>query len=327
MWQGAELYKMEARNPETMERFGQGTPEDWIERNVYSPHSVLGIALMMVIDLALFGVIGLTIWAVQMIWIPLLAAGVINGVGHYWGYRSFQPEDASRNIVPWGILIGGEELHNNHHAYPASARLSSKWWEFDIGWLYIRTLALFGLATVKKVAPKVRLVPAKARCDEDTLHAVVTSRYDVLTRYGRSLRSACKDEIAQLRGRAHGCRLAPVQTLAPWRRAGIVRSGAGTPCGSAACQRDAPDGHSMRLDLTALWQRSSSTKEQLVRQLEDWCQRAETSGIAALRDFSRHLRRYQLAYYSMFASASTRTPLRILQTSPWHGSTTQRCGS
>ncbi len=296
MWQGAELYKMEARNPETMERFGQGTPEDWIERNVYSPHSVLGIALMMVIDLALFGVIGLTIWAVQMIWIPLLAAGVINGVGHYWGYRSFQPEDASRNIVPWGILIGGEELHNNHHAYPASARLSSKWWEFDIGWLYIRTLALFGLATVKKVAPKVRLVPAKARCDEDTLHAVVTSRYDVLTRYGRSLRSACKDEIAQLRGRAMGV---------DWHL--FKRSLRGEEQGLSAVDRERlaealrvsetlQTVHSMRLDLTALWQRSSSTKEQLVRQLEDWCQRAETSGIAALRDFSRHLRRYELAY-------------------------------
>ena len=129
-----------------MERFGQGTPDDWIERNVYSPHSVLGIAAMMVINLALFGFIGLTIWAVQMMWIPFFAAGVINGVGHYWGYRSFQAEDASRNIVPWGIIIGGEELHNNHHAYPSSARLSNKWWEFDIGWMYIRRHGSLGLA-------------------------------------------------------------------------------------------------------------------------------------------------------------------------------------
>src|SRR5688500_10048380 len=170
--QGTELYKKEAANRETMERYGQGTPDDWIERKLYTRFTVLGISLRLVMNRVLFGFIGLTIWAVQMAWIPFLAAGVINGVGHYWGYRTFQPTDASRNIVPWGILIGGEELHNNHHAYPASARLSSKWWEFDIGWLYIRTLALFGLATVKNVAPKIRLVPAKARCDEDTLHAV-----------------------------------------------------------------------------------------------------------------------------------------------------------
>ena len=296
MWQGAELYKIEALNQQTIDRFGQGTPEDWIERSVYSSHAVLGIAMMMVIDLVLFGFIGLTIWAVQMLWIPLLAAGVINGVGHYWGYRSFQPEDASRNIVPWGILIGGEELHNNHHAYPASARLSSKWWEFDIGWLYIRTLALCGLASVKNVAPKVRLVPAKARCDEDTLHAVVMSRYGVLTGYGRTLKSACKAEIAQLRGRAMGIdwRLfkrglhGEEQGLSPVDRERLAEA--------LRASETLQTVHSMRRDLTALWQRSSSTKEQLVRQLEDWCQRAETSGIGALRDFSRRLRRYQLAH-------------------------------
>lgn len=295
MWQGAELYKIEALNKETMERFGQGTPDDWIERNLYSSHTVLGIGAMMVIDLALFGFLGLTIWAVQMLWIPLLAAGVINGIGHYWGYRSFQAEDASRNIVPWGILIGGEELHNNHHAYPASARLSNKWWEFDIGWFYIRTLSLFGLATVKKVAPKVCLVAAKAQCDEDTLHAVVMSRYDVLTRYGRSLRSSCKSEIAQLSGRVAGVEWGVFNR---WLHSDEDKLSAGDRerlAGALRVSKTLHTVHSMRLELTALWQRSNSSKEQLVRQLENWCQRAERSGIVALHDFSKRLRRYQLA--------------------------------
>ncbi len=206
MWEGADLYKIEARNQETMERFGQGTPDDWIERNVYSKHSVLGIAAMMVINLALFGFIGLTIWAVQMMWIPLFAAGVINGVGHYWGYRSFQAEDASRNIVPWGIIIGGEELHNNHHAYPSSARLSNKWWEFDIGWLYIRLMEVCGLANVKKIAPKVTLVANKAQCDQDTLHAVIMNRYDVLAKYARSAEADVQRRNCASEGPRRACR-------------------------------------------------------------------------------------------------------------------------
>lgn len=151
--EGSELYRAEAKNKETMERYGYGTPDDWVENNVYTKHSALGVTLMMIINILLFGPIGITIWAIQMIWSPVMAAGIVNGVGHYWGYRNFQAEDESRNIVPWGILIGGEELHNNHHAYATSAKLSNKWYEFDIGWLYIRILEMMGLAKVKKVAP------------------------------------------------------------------------------------------------------------------------------------------------------------------------------
>ena len=148
--EGSELYRKESKNLETMERYGHGTPDDWIEREIYSKHSVKGVSLMLIIDLVLFGPIGLTMWAVQMAWSPFLAAGIINGVGHYWGYRNFQTEDASRNIIPWGILVGGEELHNNHHAYATSARLSNKWYEFDIGWMYICILKSMGLAQVRK---------------------------------------------------------------------------------------------------------------------------------------------------------------------------------
>src|SRR4051812_16801729 len=200
--EGSELYRKEAKNMETLERYGHGTPDDWMERNIYSRHSAKGVALMLIINLILFGPIGLTIWAIQMAWAPIMAAGMINGVGHFWGYRNFEAEDASRNIVPWGILIGGEELHNNHHAYPSSAQLSNKWWEFDIGWMYIRIMEIMGLARVKKIAPKLTLAADKTACDHETLQAVIMSRYDVLTRYAGSLKQTCIEEIADLKARA-----------------------------------------------------------------------------------------------------------------------------
>jgi len=295
MWEGADLYKKETKNLETLERFGQGTPDDWIERNLYSSHSVAGIAAMMIINVALFGFIGMTIWAVQMMWIPFFAAGIINGVGHYWGYRNFQAEDASRNIVPWGIIIGGEELHNNHHAYPSSAQLSNKWWEFDIGWMYIRLMEIFGLAHVKKVAPKVMLAADKTQCDQDTLHAVIMSRYDVLTRYARSVRQTCADEIAHLKARAVRVDRSMVKR---WLQNDEKKLSALELERMKEVLSNSQTLHtvySMRQELTSLWQRSTANKDELVRQLEDWCHRAEASGIIALRDFSLRLRRYQLA--------------------------------
>ena len=295
MWQGADLYKLEAKNAETLEKFGQGTPDDWMERNVYSAHSVGGIALMMIVDFALFGFIGLTIWAVQMMWIPVFAAGIINGVGHFWGYRNFQAEDASRNIVPWGILIGGEELHNNHHAYPSSARLSNKWWEFDIGWLYIRLLEIAGLAHVKKTAPKL-LVSNDTACDQDALQAIVLSRYEILTKYARSLKRTCAEELARLRAaqavkvdRKSVRRLldSDARKLSAFDRERVNEM--------LSNSKKLETVYSMREELTALWQRSTATKEQLVHELEDWCRRAEASGIEALQEFSQRLRRFRLA--------------------------------
>jgi len=198
MLEGTELYRRESRNHETIEKFSRGTPDDWIERHLYSRHSVAGPYTMLAIDVLLFGPIGITLFAIQMLWIPVLAAGVINGIGHYWGYRNFAAEDASRNILPWGILIGGEELHNNHHAYPSSAKLSSRWYEFDIGWLYIRTMEILGLARVKKVAAQVRLDEAKTVADAGTLDAIIAHRYDVLRRYGQLLRETYGRELPQL---------------------------------------------------------------------------------------------------------------------------------
>jgi stearoyl-CoA desaturase (delta-9 desaturase) len=208
-WQGTELYRAESRNQETMEKYSHGVPDDWIERNVYSRFSWQGVGLMLAVNLALFGPIGATIWAIQMMWIPVTAAGIINGIGHYWGYRNFACADASTNIVPWGILIGGEELHNNHHAYGTSAKLSSQWYEFDIGWLYIQTLVLLRLATVRKVAPQIRFDRDKAVADLATLQAVITHRYHVATSYARTLKATYAAELAASRhapGAACTCR-------------------------------------------------------------------------------------------------------------------------
>ncbi len=199
--QGSELYRKESKNSETLTTYGHGTPDDWIEKHLYSRYSWRGVGLMLVIDLVLFGPIGLTMWAVQMLWIPVTAAGIINGLGHYRGYRNFPCEDASTNILPWGILIGGEELHNNHHAYCTSARLSNKWYEFDIGWLYIRSMQMLGLAHVKRVAPKVKLVAPKQACDFGTLEAVLALRLDILARFDRLSKKmhAKTEEIDALR--------------------------------------------------------------------------------------------------------------------------------
>src|SRR5206468_2545691 len=199
LWAGVFLYVKESFNKETLERYGHGTPDDWMERNVYTRCSVFGVFLMLAADLLLFGVVpGVLIWLAQIAWIPFWAAGVINGVGHYFGYRNYDVPDASTNIVPWGILIGGEELHNNHHAFASSAKFSNKWYEFDIGWVYIRIMSALGLAMVKKIAPKPRFAEPRA-VDFDTLHAVIAHRYDVLSRYAKSVKQTYAHELERLR--------------------------------------------------------------------------------------------------------------------------------
>ncbi|MEQ1743273.1 MAG: fatty acid desaturase [Candidatus Nitrotoga sp.] len=291
--EGAALYRKEAENQETLDKYGHGTPDDWLENNLYSKRSELGITLMLIINVLLFGPLGLTIWAVQMAWIPINAAGIVNGIGHYWGYRNFQTADASTNIVPWGIFIGGEELHNNHHAYASSAKLSNKWYELDIGWLYIRLLETFGLAQVKRRAPRVRLNQAKTSCDMETLHAVIANRYEVTAKYAQLLKKTYSTEIARLKLQASD--KIDVARIKHWlhldenvlteqqktklnvviKASGILRTT-----------------YTLRQELAVVWQNSTATKEQLVKQLEDWCHRAENSGIAALQEFSQRLRCY-----------------------------------
>ncbi len=294
-WQGAELYREEAKNKETMAKYGHGTPDDWIERTLYTRHSGKGIVLMLAIDLVLFGPIGLTIWAVQMIWIPLTAAGIINGIGHYWGYRNFACEDASTNILPWGIIIGGEELHNNHHAYGTSARLSNKWYEFDIGWLYIKLMSYVGLATIRKVAPTVKWQRPKPLCDLDTLQAIITHRYDVMTRFVKSVRVDAATEIAKLKAGAHLPQNLNLNSFRRWLHK--------EPAELAAADKAELDKllgkserlqtvYRMRQELAAIWGRSTATREQLLEQLQGWCKRAEESGIQSLQEFSVRLRCY-----------------------------------
>lgn len=292
--EGSELYRAEAKNQETMKRYGYGTPDDWMERNVYSKHSAKGVALMLIINVILFGPIGITIWAVQMMWAPIFAAGIINGMGHFWGYRNFQAEDASTNIVPWGILIGGEELHNNHHAYATSAKLSNKWYEFDIGWLYIRILEILGLAKVKKIAPKLRFDKQKTQCDSVTLQAVISHRYEVLAKYTKSLQAIFAQEMVHLKEATaqYGIDnptlkrwvLADSKTLQEHEREKLnqVLSNAKT----------LDKVYTMREELAEIWQRSTASTEELVKQLEDWCRRAEESGIEVLQSFSQRLRCY-----------------------------------
>ncbi len=294
LWQGAELYRAEAKVQATLDRYGHGTPDDWLERNLYTPHTFSGIFILLALQMMLFGPIGLTIWAVQMIWIPFFAAGVINGIGHFWGYRNFACEDASTNIVPWGILVGGEELHNNHHAYGSSAKLSNRWYEFDIGWAYIRTLELLGLASVKKVAPRVRWGEIKHFCDTDLLHAIITHRYDVMTRYSRIMQKVYTQELEKLRG-AVSENLPEMRDIRRWlnRDQNELQASEQARLQSLLSRSEQLRTlYQMRQDLVSVWGRSTASREQLVRQLQDWCQKAEASGIAALSQFSLKLRCY-----------------------------------
>ena len=293
--QGYELYRKEAQNQDTLDKYGHGTPDDWLERNLYSKHSKIGILLMLSVDLLLFGPIGLTIWAVQMAWIPVNAAGIINGAGHFWGYRNYACADASTNIVPWGIFIGGEELHNNHHAYASSAKLSSKWYEFDIGWLYIRVLAGFRLAQVKKIAPQVRLNLNKTVCDLETLQAVITNRYEVMTKYALSVKKTYKAEITRLKLQASDKHKLDVARIKHWLHLDendLTEQQKNTVGAVILASPTLHTAYTLRQELASIWARSTVSKEHLVRQLEDWCHRAENSGITALQEFSQRLRRY-----------------------------------
>jgi stearoyl-CoA desaturase (Delta-9 desaturase) len=294
VFEGAELYRIEARNTETLEKYGHGTPDDWVERNVYTKHSALGVSILLVINILLFGVLGLTVWAIQMMWIPVTAAGIINGIGHYWGYRNFDCKDASTNILPWGIIIGGEELHNNHHTYGTSAKLSSKWYEFDIGWLYISILSFFGLAKVKKVAPAPRFDRDKLVADLDTLQAIVANRYDVMAKYARSLRQVWGDEIANIRAKSALEKkvLNSSKKLLQCEPASLEKAEQQQLSEIFKYSDTLKTMHEMRTELAVLWERSHSSSDQLLDQLRDWCARAEASGIRSLQQFSLRLRSY-----------------------------------
>ena len=264
VWQGADLYRDAAKDKELVERYGHGCPDDWLERVLYTGRSAHGVGLMLIINVALFGVIGAAVWAVQMMWIPFFAAGVINGIGHFWGYRNFKSPDTSANILPWGILIGGEELHNNHHAHATSPKLSSKWYEFDIGWLYIRTLEVFGMARPRRLPmADVALNPNKFEIDADTIQAVISSKYELMARLSKLAKKVSAAKA----------------------------SASATSLLSQDLVRKAAD---LRHEFEAIWSRRSLSVDQTVAALQQWCQQAEASGIAAYEEFSRRLRMYTL---------------------------------
>ena len=294
-WEGAELYRAESKNKETMVKYGHGTPDDWLERNLYSRFSWQGVGLMMIINLALFGVAGLAVWAVQMAWIPVTAAGIINGIGHFWGYRNFEAPDASTNISPWGIMIGGEELHNNHHTYPTSAKLSVKPYEFDIGWAYIRAMEIVGLAKVRKMPPRLRIGAIRPVPDSQTLEAIISNRYEVMARYARNLRHAGTVEIERLRaeGAAGSAKLANMRLAQRWLHRDSDKIPAEVQAQVALAIQESPRLTklvAMREELRQLWTRTNVSADQLVSDLQIWCKKAEESGIAALQDFAVKLR-------------------------------------
>ena len=293
-WEGAELYRAESKNMETMAKYGHGTPTDWIERNLYTKYSWLGVVSLFVINFVLFGVIGISVWAVQMMCIPITAAGIINGIGHYWGYRNYDCADAATNIIPFGILIGGEELHNNHHTYATSAKLSSKWYEIDIGWAYIRALEMLGLAKVKKLAPEPKFSHGKLEADFETLQSVIANRYDVMAKYAKSIKHAWKEELEHLKHKAElEKRFLKSSRKLMQREPGKLAEAHHEQLSELFQHSKALETmHHMRVELGAIWERSHFTREQLLQKLQDWCTRAEASGIQSLQDFSLRLRSY-----------------------------------
>jgi stearoyl-CoA desaturase (delta-9 desaturase) len=292
LFQGAELYREAARDPQLVQRYGHGAPEDWLERNVYTPRPYLGILMMLGIDVLLFGLPGITIWAIQMMWIPFFAAGVINGIGHWWGYRNYETQDASTNIVPWAFWIGGEELHNNHHAFASSAKFSTHWWEMDLGWAYIRMFQWLGLARVKKTAPKAVLVDDKKRLDTETLTVILSNRFQVMAQYAKVvLVSVYKEEMRQAdesyrrllkRAKSLLVREESLLNTEAKQRLESVLAQSGRLCTV----------YQYKHKLLAIWQERTASPDRLLNALQEWCRQAEESGIRALQEFARTLPRY-----------------------------------
>jgi stearoyl-CoA desaturase (delta-9 desaturase) len=256
LWQGADLYRDSAKDITLLDRYGHGCPDDWVERHVYTGRSALGVSLMLIANVLLFGVVGAAVWAVQMMWIPFFAAGVVNGIAHFWGYRNFKSPDTSANLIPWGILIGGEELHNNHHAHATSPKLSSRWYEFDIGWMYIRILQAFGLARPRSLPMSdVAVNPNKVEIDAATIQAILYSKYELMARLSKRVQKF---------------------------QASVANTNAFSDLARTAGQ--------LRVDFEAIWSQRALSVDQTIEAVQQWCQRAEASGISACEEFARRLR-------------------------------------
>lgn len=287
---GAELYRGESKNTETIEKYGHGCPNDWVENNIYTKFSKLGIFVMLFVDFILLGIPGVTVWAIQMMWIPIFAAGVINGLGHYWGYRNYEVPDASTNLTPIAFFVGGEELHNNHHTYPSSAKFSLKPWEFDIGWMYIKILSTFGLAKVKKLPPQLDIIKTKSNIDIDTVKAVINSRFQVMSQYYRQVilptLKADKKWVSQ-------------ELNEPFKKIGALFRKNETHLNDTAKSQlsgllEKRDNlklvYQHRQTLQNVWLRTASSQKELLDALQQWCKQAENSGLESLKQFSHRIK-------------------------------------
>lgn len=293
-WQGAELYRAAKKNREIIEKYSFGTPDDWVERNIYTKYSSQGPFVMLLIDLLLFGIPGITIFAIQMMWIPVWAAGVVNGIGHFRGYRNFECPDTSTNVFPWGFWIGGEELHNNHHAFASSAKFSVKWWEFDIGWMYIKILSFLGLATVKKLPPKLVEACDKSHVDIDTVKAVVTNRFQIMANYYKEVLLPILTQVKR-----NQVSSAQDKELV-YRASGLLKREHSllTPKSSSRLKalldryEQLRIAYDFRESLKYVWLKTASSQAELVESLQAWCKQAEESGLERLQQFSIRLKGY-----------------------------------
>lgn len=293
-WEGAELYREARKDRAMIDKYSHGTPDDWIEHNVYSKFSSRGVILMLLADIFLFGIPGVSIWAIQMIWIPVWAAGVVNGIGHYWGYRNFECPDAATNVSPWGFWIGGEELHNNHHTFASSAKFSVKWWEFDIGWMYIKILSFLGLAKVKKLPPKLARESSKLHVDLDTVKAVVANRFQVMSSYYSSvllpmLKHVKKNDVTN----AQDKKLVSRAGVLLRREKELLSPKASTKL-QALLERyeQLRLAYSYRQSLQNIWLKTATSQKELVESLQAWCKQAEESGLETLSQFSKQIKSY-----------------------------------
>jgi stearoyl-CoA desaturase (Delta-9 desaturase) len=294
LWNGVELYRAASKDVELVEKYSHGTPNDWLEEKVYKRHSGKGIVALLFIDLLLFGIPGVSIWGLQMLWIPLWAAGVINGIGHYWGYRNFESEDASTNIIPWAFWIGGEELHNNHHTFASSAKFSVKWWEFDIGWFYIRCLSFLGLAKVKKLPPRLAHDKTKLHVDLDTVRAVVANRFQVMSHYyKRVVLPILKQEKRQHAANKSDKALLQRAGKLLRRREALLSPRSATRLEALLTRYDELRMvYAYRQSLQAIWLKTATSQKELIDALQQWCKQAEDSGLEVLRQFSEQLKCY-----------------------------------
>lgn len=293
-FEGAELYRQATNDKEMIEKYSHGTPDDWIERNLYSRYSARGIIVMLLADLILFGVPGISIWAIQMMWIPVWAAGVVNGIGHYFGYRNFECRDAATNIFPWGFWIGGEELHNNHHTFASSAKFSVKWWEFDLGWMYIRCLSFLGLAKVKKLPPKLARQEGKMQVDLETVKAVIGNRFQVMSQYYKSVvRPVLKREKQTVVQQNGDKKLFQSAGRLLRQEENLLTQQASTRL-QALLERHEQLRmvYHYRQTLQAIWTKTASSQKELIDSLQLWCKQAEESGLEVLRQFSEQLKGY-----------------------------------